>query len=146
VHDEEAAGAAGQEGEVPKIDRFGAVTAGPDSAILPDGAQVHPGSGVPLQGVEHPADGTMSPPVTSEAPEAEEVPAVVTVADQRAAGVAPQDTVTVAEQRAGTAPPEAAPRAPVTPPAPPKAAARPATPPPPARPATPPATPPKKTP
>jgi hypothetical protein len=130
---------------VPKIDRFGVVTVGPvtsvhASAILPDGAQVHPGTGVPAQGVEHPADGTMSPPVTSEAPEAEEAPAVVTVADQRAAGVAPQDTVTVADQRAGTASPEPAPQAPV----PPKAAAKPATPPPPAKPATPPVTPPKK--
>jgi hypothetical protein len=107
VHDDEAAPAAGEEDEVAKIDRFSAVsvagvTTVHASAILPDGAQVHPGFGTPPQGIEHPADGTMSPPVSNDPAEP---PATVTVADQKAAGVAPQDTVTVAEQKAGTPPP-----------------------------------------
>jgi hypothetical protein len=102
VHDTE-------EDEVAKIDRFSAVsvagvTTVHASALLPDGAQVHPGTGGPMQAVEHPADGTMSPPVSIEPAEP---PVVVTVADQKAAGVAPEDTVTVAEQKAGTPPPVA---------------------------------------
>jgi hypothetical protein len=119
AHDEEgAAGAAGQEDEVPKIDRFGAATIGPvttvhASAILPDGPAVPPV--VPAAGVKAAA---------------EEAPAVVTVADQKAAGVPPEETVTVAEQKAGATPP-------VAPPAPPALKA--ATPPPsPAKAATPP--------
>jgi hypothetical protein len=71
-----------------KIDRFSAVsvagvTSVHASAILPDSALP---PAVPVAG-------------------AQEAPAVVTVADQKAAGVAPEDTVTVAEQKAGTPPP-----------------------------------------
>jgi hypothetical protein len=33
------------------------------------GLQEHPGYGVPMTGIEHPADGTMSPPVSSDEPE-----------------------------------------------------------------------------
>lgn len=85
VHDTE-------EDEVAKIDRFSAVsvagvTTVHASAILPDSAAVPPAVPVPAA--------------------AEEVPAVVTVADQKAAGVPPEDTVTVAEQKAGTPPPVA---------------------------------------
>jgi hypothetical protein len=119
AHDEEGAvPAAGQEDEVPKIGRFGAVTVGSvttghASAILPDGAQVHPGSGEPMPSVEHPADGTMSPPVSNEAPE----------------GEAP--AVPVAE------PAPAPPSAPKSDPGPPKAAAKATPPPPPAKPVPP---------
>jgi hypothetical protein len=110
AHDEEgAAAAAGQEDEVGKIDRFSVatvagVTTGHASAILPDGAV---------------------PPVLPPAgvnPAAEEPPATVTVAEQKAAGVPPEETVTVAEQKAGAEPP-----------VPPRPAAKPASPVPPAR-------------
>jgi hypothetical protein len=106
---------------VPKIDRFGvatigSVTTGHASAILPDGE--------PMHGVEHPADGTMSPPVSNEAPATEEAPATVTVAEQKAAGVPPEETVTVADQKAGVTPPVPPPPPPAakaaTPPASPK--------------------------
>lgn len=105
-----------EEDEVPKIDRFGvatigAVTTGHASAILPDGAVVPPAEVKPAA-AEEPAE----PPV------------VVPVADQKAAGIAPEDTVTIAEQKAGTPPP-------VVPPAPAQ---------PPSKPATPPPAPPKK--
>jgi hypothetical protein len=121
AHDEEgAAPAAGQEDEVPKIDRFGAATIGPvttvhASAILPDGAALPPV--LPAAGVK---------PAAEEG----EAPAVVTVADQKAAGVPPEETVTVAEQKAGTPPPVAAPSAPPAPKAatPPPSPAKPATP------------------
>jgi hypothetical protein len=122
AHDEEgAAGAAGQEDEVPKINRFGATTIGSvttvhASAILPDGGSAPPSVPVPA--------GEVKP-----APE-EEAPAVVTVADQKAAGVPPEETVTVAEQKAGTPSPVAAPSAPPAPKAatPPPSPAKPATP------------------
>lgn len=63
----------------------------------------------------------------------EESPATVTVAEQKAAGVAPEDTVTVAAQRAGAPPPgppsappsegegAAAADSPLSPPSPPRA-------------------------
>lgn len=36
----------------------------------------HPGTGVPVEGIEHPAGGTMSPPVSGEDGTAEAAPAV----------------------------------------------------------------------
>jgi hypothetical protein len=106
AHDEEAAPAAGddsgEEDEVPKIDRFsvatiGSVTTGHASAILPDSAAVPPAA--PPAGVS---------------PAAEEAPATVTVAEQKAAGVPAEETVTVAEQKAGAEPP-VPPKAPASP-------------------------------
>lgn len=66
-----------------------------------DEEREHPGTGEQMTGVEHPADGTLSPPVTGT--EGGPQPSgLVPVADQRAAGVAPADTVTMADQAAGT--------------------------------------------
>jgi hypothetical protein len=41
----------------------------PDRMWVPsDGAQEHPGTGEEMQPAEHPADGSMSPPVSNEPP------------------------------------------------------------------------------
>ena len=74
VHDDEAAPAAGEEDEMAKISRLsvvstGSVTSVHASVILPDGAQVHRGLGEVPQSTEHPAGGTMSPPVANDAAE-----------------------------------------------------------------------------
>lgn len=76
-----------------KINRDGIVS---DSADVRE----HPGTGEPMTGIEHPADGTMSPPVSDDDP----VPPAPPV-------VAPE-----AEAEAAPATPPAAPPAPRTPP------------------------------
>jgi hypothetical protein len=50
--------------EVPKILPNSQVTYEPGRE--PGGPHVHPGTGVPMEGVEHPADGTLSPPVSND--------------------------------------------------------------------------------
>jgi hypothetical protein len=70
AHDEEAAEAAGQEDEVPKIDRFGVATIGSvttvhASALLPDGAV--PPVPVPVAEVK-PAEAAPEPETSSAAP------------------------------------------------------------------------------
>lgn len=72
-----------EEGDgVPKITKRGvSFPAGHE----PDGARVHEGYGAEMHGVEHPADGTWSPPVSSE-PDVQDVPqAEVTPEPARAA-------------------------------------------------------------
>lgn len=126
AHDEEgAAGAAGQEDEVPKIDRFGvatigSVTTGHASAILPDGSStppVIPPAPPAKQAPQEPAPARAEAqdPAPAAGSEPDTPPAPVPVADQKAAGVPPEATVTIAEQKAGT-PPPSLPTPPVTPP------------------------------
>jgi rubredoxin len=68
--------------------------------------QEHPGTGEPMEGVEHPADGTMSPPLSNDDPQAE----VVELAED-AAGPEPEAEAP-AEPQATDAAPEPAPSAP----------------------------------
>lgn len=76
-----------------KINRDGIVS---DSADVRE----HPGTGVPMEAVEHPADGTMSPMVGDDEPVPAEVPGDAPV-------VAPE-----AEAEAAPAAPAAPPRTP----------------------------------
>jgi hypothetical protein len=100
-----------QEADVPKITKWGGASHPEDLAAAATLSGLHPGYGEPVTGVEHPADGTFSPPVSSE--DGGEVRAAVTVlppepAEEPAAG-------TTAEPEAA---PEPAPAEPETVPGP----------------------------
>lgn len=96
-----------EEDGVAKITGWGGPSLGDPAAHEPAPAE---------SGVAEPA---VAEAVAAPAAEPEEAPAVVTVADQKAAGVPPEETVTVADQKAGTPPP---PLPPAPPPSPPKQA------------------------
>lgn len=55
-----------QGGDVPKITREGGPSYGEDRDPGAAAEHVHPGTGEPADGIEHPADGTMSPAVSNE--------------------------------------------------------------------------------
>lgn len=65
-----------------KINRDGIVS---DSADVRE----HPGTGEPMTGIEHPADGTMSPPVSDDDPVPPAPPAAPVVEEKAEAEAAP---------------------------------------------------------
>ena len=67
-----------EEDGVPKITRESGPSYEPGHE--PAGWREHPGYGEPMTGVEHPADGTFSPPVTNEPEDGQEPGAEVTQA------------------------------------------------------------------
>jgi hypothetical protein len=73
-----------QEAGVPKITTGGGASHPEDLAAVSALSGLHPGYGEPVTGVEHPADGTFSPPVRSE--DGGEVRAAVTVLPPEPAG------------------------------------------------------------
>jgi len=85
---------------VPKISRDGTVS------YEADVPRVHPGTGELLEGAEHPADGTMSPPVSNDDGEPGEQ--VVQVPE----GAPAQDAAPVPEPAAPAAAPKSPPRRP----------------------------------
>jgi hypothetical protein len=84
---------------MPKILPDGTVTYEPGRE--PGGPREHPGYGEPMTGIEHPADGTWSPPVSNE--DGEEVRVAVTVIP--AGDGEPPDPIPAPGQDQGSTPP-----------------------------------------
>lgn len=96
---------------VPKITRESGPSYEPGHE--PAGWREHPGYGEPMTGVEHPADGTFSPPVTNEPEDGQEPGAEVTQAPDPTPGPGPgQDSTPPQDSPPSSGPRPAPARAP----------------------------------
>ena len=96
---------------VPKITRENGPSYEPGHE--PAGWREHPGYGEPMTGVEHPADGTFSPPVTNEPEDGQEPGAEVTQAPDPTPGPGPgQDSTPPQDSPPSSGPRPAPARAP----------------------------------
>ena len=96
---------------VPKITRESGPSYEPGHE--PAGWREHPGYGEPMTGIEHPADGTFSPPVTNEPEDGQEPGAEVTQAPDPTPGPGPgQDSTPPQDSPPSSGPRPAPARAP----------------------------------